>query len=308
MSRVLSHYASERGLIGIVRSQALFATNFLDLNDSSEFFYALRIIVEESVQKALQLIPEEIRGPLREDFDLEKSMEEYLQQIRANIADSDGYDSLYVTSFAVGRSDDENQRGILTLWDRYTSFQGYCLQFDEADLRRKLRTEIETHSYSMIDLFDVKYGVDKSSDQFQNLVTRFSTILRLQLCHHLNDYRAAPDDAELVLESVFLKELFHFCATHKDPAFSDEREVRILAFPHGRAQSRPFQGLQTSKTIHRRGNVENGARYIVIGESVLPGIIPNKIVIGPKAEMDIWMQEGLYPLKPAITKSDLPVR
>lgn len=235
-------------------------------------------------------------------------MEGYVQKIRANIAESDGYDSLYVTSFAVGRSDDENHRGILTLWDRYTSLQGYCLQFDEAALRRKLRREVETHSYSMIDLFDVKYGVDKSSNQFQDLVTQFSTILRLQLCHHLKDYRAAPEDSEMVVESVFLKELFHFCATHKDPAFSDEREVRILAFPHGRAQSNPFLGLQTSKTIHRRGNVENGTRYIVVGESVLPGIIPKKIIVGPKAELDMWMQEGLYPLPPTITKSDLPVR
>lgn len=308
MSRILSHYTSERGLIGIVRSQSLFATSFLDLNDTSEFFFALSVVVREAVEKALQFVPEEIRGPIRADFDAEKAMGDYVKKIRDNVLESDGYDALYVTSFAAGRNDDENRRGILTLWDRYTAYKGYCLQFDEATIRNKLEREVQTHSYSMIDLVEVKYGVDKSSLEFQELARQFSTILRLQLCHHLNDYRAAPGEAEHVVEGEFIKRLFHFCATHKDPAFADEREVRVLAFPHGKAFSRPLHGLQTSKTIQRRHNSNKGARYIIIGDSMLPGFIPKRIVAGPKTSTGAWMGMDLYPPMPAFDKSDLPVR
>jgi hypothetical protein len=45
----ISHYTSEHGLVGIVRSQSLWATDFSALNDTTEFAYAMSAILEEVV-------------------------------------------------------------------------------------------------------------------------------------------------------------------------------------------------------------------------------------------------------------------
>ncbi len=46
---LLSHYTSEAGLIGVVRSQSLWATDFLSLNDATEFVFALRRLYDEAL-------------------------------------------------------------------------------------------------------------------------------------------------------------------------------------------------------------------------------------------------------------------
>ena len=64
----LSHYTSRAGLEGIAETHSLWGTNFLDVNDSSEFLYAWQFLMQEAAQEALKQIPDDQKRP---DYDLE---------------------------------------------------------------------------------------------------------------------------------------------------------------------------------------------------------------------------------------------
>jgi hypothetical protein len=114
----LSHYTSIQGLIGIVRSQCLHATEFQALNDQMEFSYAMAAIYDEAIATVLPKIPSELRDSNKTDAQLRALRPDYVAMLRKQMSAKDGFGSLYVTSFARGRNEDENERGILTLWDR----------------------------------------------------------------------------------------------------------------------------------------------------------------------------------------------
>src|SRR5215218_9940433 len=123
---LLSHYTSEAGLLGIARSKNLRATNFLSLNDTTEYFFAWAAIQRHALGQVYEFLPPDRRHP---SFNAHSYAPGVNTKFRATVAGMDGYGALYVTSFARSQNDDHEKRGILTLWDRYTRCQGYCLQF-----------------------------------------------------------------------------------------------------------------------------------------------------------------------------------
>lgn len=76
---MLSHYTSERGFIGIVRSQGLRATDFLSLNDQSEYVYAFQAIHRAALDLIIEKIPTDLRDPAKSD--------DFLRTHPATIAD-----------------------------------------------------------------------------------------------------------------------------------------------------------------------------------------------------------------------------
>lgn len=58
---LLSHYTTYDGLRGISTSKAFWATNFLDLNDTSEFFFAWGKIFEAASEIFISMISETTR-------------------------------------------------------------------------------------------------------------------------------------------------------------------------------------------------------------------------------------------------------
>ena len=168
---VLSHYTSRAGFEGIIQSKTLWATNFLDLNDSTEFFYAWKILHREALEKALAKIPAENLLP---NIDLDAHTETAIQQFKALFPPDRGL--MYVVSFATSSVPDHELRGIRTIWELYTKHEGYCLQFAEEDVRRLLDGEMMKGSYAALSLEKVKYGVDRKSDDY------------LELCYQLEQF------------------------------------------------------------------------------------------------------------------------
>jgi hypothetical protein len=95
------------------------------------------------------------------NFDFDKAAAKLLTDFKAMLMATDGYGQLYVTSFACGSNEDEDKRGILTLWDRYTQHMGYCVQFEHEDVRRLLRLECDIYNYFSANLVRVRYGLDR---------------------------------------------------------------------------------------------------------------------------------------------------
>jgi len=306
----LSHYTDERGLFGIVRSQSLRATDFLALNDEKEFVYAAQALWEVALEQTLAKIPADLNNLTKNLEHLRSVIPDSIGTLKKQIEEGDGYGSLYVTCFARGRNDDQDERGILTLWHRYGGYEGYCLQFNIEDIRSIITHESTYHSYARIELAEVIYGVDREGSHFKELVEQMSLRLLKRFFLETKDLRFTHDLEKIGPESSFLQKLVSFCGKHKDPAFEDEREIRIFACPVNATEGRIFTGLATPKTIYRaQHGAWHGARYVVFGETVLPGAIPQRILIGPKGKLLPDRQlDALYPRPPVIDKSDIPIR
>ena len=67
------------------------------------------------------------------------------------------------------RPEDHDNRGMLTLWDRYTKLEGYCLQFREEDVRRIIELEASSRHYAFLTLDHVHYGMDESTSEYREL-------------------------------------------------------------------------------------------------------------------------------------------
>lgn len=55
---LLSHYTTRAGLEGIAQTKAFWATNFLRLNDNSEFFYGWQHIIHSAYKMVMSQIPD----------------------------------------------------------------------------------------------------------------------------------------------------------------------------------------------------------------------------------------------------------
>jgi len=300
----LSHYTSKHGLIGIVRSQSLWATNFLALNDQIEFMYAWSSLTHDAYEKVLTTMPLDLRNP---NVSIPDLISQLTSKLKAEAEVGNGYGHLYVTSFARGRNEDEDTRGILTLWDRYTKCEGFCVQFAKEDIERIIEHEKTSGSYALLELTEVTYGIDKSDLTYQDICHQVSLRLLKEIVLRTRDRRITVDWQAMWADTALITNVLRYCGCHKDPAFSDEREMRVMAYPVHAAEYRVFTGLTTPKRIYQR-TATRPTKYIVIGENRLPGVTPKRILIGPKAELNFYEIQALYPSIPEISRSNIPIR
>jgi hypothetical protein len=113
----LSHYTKQVGLTGIASSQGLRATDFLRLNDPRELTFGMEAIFKLAIDLLFQRIPSDQRNSVPTE-NLYNDIPNYMEQIRERVQLGGGYDSVYVTSFAMG-SEYQNQQGDLSLYRLY---------------------------------------------------------------------------------------------------------------------------------------------------------------------------------------------
>lgn len=304
----LSHYTTENGMIGIIRTQSLWASEFLSVNDKTEFSFGFNAISKVAFARVVAKIPSDKFKPGALDGVADAMAEAILEGFRRHVEANDGYTALYITSFAKSKTQNEDEQGVLTLWDRYTQNVGYCLQFHEQDVAALVRSERNRFPYELIEFSAVNYGIDENSPEFLRLVERLELDLMQQVMGAGHDFGWNLDLQSAILDSRWKLDMMRFCATHKDPSFVDERELRILAFPAKKAQAGFLSGGIFPKKIHRVLNKPYGNRYIALGESVTPSVVPSRLIIGPKADQDTQFLASFYPCCPAISKSNIPIR
>ena len=158
--RTLQHYTSRGGLEGITRSKSLWVTDVLDVNDKTELVYgyvemSMRALCPAWSELVEHLPPEAESKP----FHYEGARKKIYETYRAMVDGTTGAEHLYVTSFARPHNEDQQSRGILTLWDRYTGNSGYCLEFDSEEVRVLLCREGSPRNYTVLELREVRYGI-----------------------------------------------------------------------------------------------------------------------------------------------------
>ena len=298
---LLSHYTSRSGLEGIARTGTLWATNFLMVNDSSEYFYAWGEIQKAAFKYALARLPGDLIQP---DVDVEEMTEVLLKQMRDQLASSDGYGHLYVTWFALAKTPEHEKNGILTLWDRYTELKGYCLQFDKADIERMVHLDSMSRNYAWVALSPATYGVDQDTFTFRELAMQVGEQQLLHVLRETRDGRIPVRHDDHWPPGLLARNIMDYCGSHKHPSFDDEREFRILAYPLEQADARVFTGIANKKTIHEG---PAGKKHLVMGDSWRPGIQPKRIIVGPHADRSIEPVLDLFTRRPDVSVCTIPI-
>jgi Protein of unknown function (DUF2971) len=228
---LLYHYTDARGLIGIVENRCLWATDTRFLNDELEAVYAGNVV--SGALESLTVNPED-DGSI-------------VPHVRACVGPETPF-SIYVACLC-------EDGDLLSQWRAYGVNQGYSLGFALRDVARgdgsaTAVEEPETRLYPMT------YGLDPVAQRVNELV---DAIVERQAGHPgMHGYETA-------------RRVMAFLASVKHPAFSEEREWRLI-------QVHDEQGGVQPPAVHFRPSQLGVVPYrkFTLGPAWL-----QRIVVGP---------------------------
>jgi Protein of unknown function (DUF2971) len=262
--KLLFHYTSLEGLLGILESKSIWATNILYLNDVSELSYALGLLKEQirNIQKGLGNV----------------LMHEYLffQILRELIEDEDfipsGRLGYYVCSFS-------QEEDLLSQW------RGYCPKGVGVSLGFKFSKLREcAQSYGFL-IKRCIYNENKQLDQLRKLSN--STLKQIK--------RIVTKEKEKKLRLDFILKFIKLAPIFKHPKFEEEREWRIIAGLKSEAtKSIKFRPGQSMIIPYIEIRLPRDGENLYI----------NKIVIGPTHERKLSKASIEYLLRSKKVKFD----
>ena len=192
------HYTTQKGLLGMVSTERLWATNIKYLNDEHEFLDALSLIRE--------IIPQSRITEDHRDYEIHKK---YIKKLDRELNSLDNYVSESIFTFSFSEKTD-----LLSQWRGYCpDNKGYCLVFDIDEVHEEVNK-----------LFDnshlLKCVYDKSEKQ--KILKRLLNTYWEKYFHAESDKDRKPIIDELGKEVMLLASYF------KHPSFSEEKEQRIV--------------------------------------------------------------------------------
>jgi hypothetical protein len=162
------HYTDVNGLLGILSSEALFATHHRYLNDATEAGSIRDLILPILHAEIAAITPKLIeKGWLKKEYYEELgSHADFLQaehMYRAFIRGLDATTPFFVTSFCWHpQGSEEYSHGLLSQWRGYAQSGGFAIEFDEAQFGALMKSENEKYSYAVLQSGDVHYEQHES--------------------------------------------------------------------------------------------------------------------------------------------------
>lgn len=207
------HYTSQSGLMGIISSETLWATNIKFLNDEQEFQHALELV--------RGLIPKSKITPEHRDHAV---YSEFIEGLQKELSGLDNYvtESIYTFSFS-------QEIDLLSQWRGYCpDNNGFCLVFDVDKTFEHVKEK-----YPDAHLMECVYE---------------NAIKESRIKAVLNDYWAqffsAPSkEKKKTIIDQLAKEVMLLASYFKHPSFSEEKEKRIVVI----LAYAPNSGLQFRK-------------------------------------------------------------
>jgi hypothetical protein len=198
----LFHYTTAAGLLGILRSSTLWATDLRFLNDAQEAVYARELFVE-----AVRSAENPALQPGHHLHHVAQSFGEDFARYKTLVAEE--LDSLhfpvYVTCFC-------ESGDLLSQWRAYGSDHGYAIEV-KADALKTAAQQIA--GYVPLSLMQVRYGRDAATDVVSTAMQEMSKDTNLGHWGVHAHYMALRLTALL--------------AGVKHPGFQEEREWRVVA-------------------------------------------------------------------------------
>lgn len=266
MTNLLYHYTSSEGLIGILTTRRIWATDIKYLNDSAEHDYALELVKSWINQKYMT---DDYDSPIswllgRELYGLSTPL-------------------VYVTSFSeIG--------DLLSQWRDYCPpTGGFALGFDEQQLKEYCKSHDLDLGECIYDLADheelLQKVVDKSYSAFREhkidreaykkLSSKKQVDVELERLITLFDKKGTLNEETMKIVSGFLNELLEIAPRIKHPSFSEECEWRLIAKDH----------LSYGRNTAYRSSQSLVIPYVEIGP--LEPVTFSQIVVGPCPQMEL---------------------
>lgn len=151
-NKYFGHYTNQRGLLGIMGSESLWATNIKFLNDEYEFQHALDLI-KDIIQKSNM----KMGYP---DYDV---YEKYVAELKKQLESLNSYksESIFTLSFS-------EETDLLSQWRGYCpENNGYCIIFDVATLFDRIK-EI----YGSAHFVEYVYEEDRKISQIKEVFNK----------------------------------------------------------------------------------------------------------------------------------------
>ena len=265
------HYTTQTGLMGIISTESIYATNIMFLNDEQEFQHAL-ILIKDILTKSDKIKP---------DSHLHSVYQQFIDDLKRKLDTLDGYESTPI--FTVSFSEETD---LLSQWRGYCpDNNGYCVIFDLDNVFYQVKQKYEdAHLISCV------YADEDKNIQLRNLLNKY---WELYIANKQNNEKKEILD-RLAKDIILLASYF------KHSSFSEEKERRIIIilehdpinniqFREGRFSVVPYIELPLSKRFIKK---------IIIGPSQHKEL--------SKRALDMFL-ENSYEIPRLFSKVDLEI-
>jgi hypothetical protein len=279
------HYTNAAGLLGILKSKALWATHYRYLNDTSEAAVIRSLILpilEEETAKIMPKLAE--RGLLKGYYEFHGGRADALLaegQYKSLVRVIDEVSPFYVLSFCKHQSRTPDFRhGLLSQWRGYGESGGFAIEFDEQQLDNLLQSETSEFAYAFIKTGDVLYKNHKGIFD-RNKFTGLASELIRRIFESQQDISELTGQANVDEIAVEFSKIAPFL---KHRGFREEHEYRVMGACIRKSKIPPEDGRQ-HKDIKFRLKGGLIVPYIELLEK--SGTLPIKsIIVGPHASQD----------------------
>lgn len=254
--RILFHYTSLEGLLGIISSKSIWATNVLYLNDASELNYSINLLREE-INNVKEKIPVDSKGLGKFSF-----FDGLIEKIDKFIPHPYPF-SFFVCSFS-------EEKDLLSQW------RGYCSRGIGFSLGFNLDKLKGCAEESKCSITICNYNEEDQKSELRKLINEISIRYDTEIKNP--SWPLEWGEAELDLFIDLFMEFIELAPTFKHQKFEAEKEWRIIV----------SRNLKSMKSIRFRPGQSMVVPYI---EIPLPtegdNLIINKIVVGPTHEPNL---------------------
>ena len=282
------HYTTIEGLLGILSSRTLYASNISFLNDRKELIYVDDFIRELIVSRFATVFNDlQKRGIMTDNVDIDMISEHEANNFLKSIHKTSREASpIFVISFCRAGSMFEEQNGLLSQWRGYGHDGGIALRFEVGGLEAMCRYESENYLLTSTFVGDVIYGSD--DPEFGDIGNELAAFAD-----------AVPDIIENMLKNwgiryeypgdkISLDDMhrpYAFVAPRlKHPGFSEEKEYR-LAVTVWTGDNVPNE-TRSRKPVKFRRRDNYLLPYVEIGCSEQQPFPLKQIIVGPSREME----------------------
>jgi hypothetical protein len=300
------HYTNADGLLGILKSKALWATHYRYLNDTSEAAVIRSLILpilEEETAKIMPKLAE--RGLLEGYYEFHGGRADALLaegQYKSLVRVIDVVSPFYVLSFCKHQlGSPEFKHGLLSQWRGYGAAGGFAIEFDEQQLDELIKNEANHFAYAGIKTGDVLYKNYKGIFD-RNRFTGLAGEMIRRLFERQQDTIEITGQANVDKIAVEFSNIAPFL---KHRGFREEREYRVMAACIRKSKIPPELKLRHKEINFRQ---KNGliVPYIKLLEN--SDTLPIKsIIVGPHPFQD-KQEEALQIVLESLSFDDIRVR
>jgi hypothetical protein len=282
------HYTDASGLLGILGSESLFATDYRYLNDVAEKGIIRELLMPILESEVAEITPKLIqKGWLDKTFYEQRGLSahgvEAESMYRSIMTGTDNVSPLFVLSFC--RHDEGSHafaHGLLSQWRGYAGSGGFAIEFDEQQIGSLIGAEGEEYAHVLLRSADVlyeKYETLFDKDLYKGVAGELTRMIFEEAGIDISEVSGRKDvDAiipNIIATAPFLK---HW-------GFSEEKEYRIIASCVRKGKI-PEGEHRRPKRIETRIRKELIVPYIELFDrtDIHPAI--KSVIIGPHPEQD----------------------